>query len=213
MKEELLLRETLMMNGYPEKFIEVHSKRKIRDEKVPNAPKKDVYLRLPFKGDHILNHISHKVKSALNRVYPAAQLTMLSSCRGINLDTKKGNLPTTSISYVIYRFTCSCGDTYIGRTNRQLSQRISEHIPKWLLNSLTLKNPDNSTKTINPASPIAKHLWDSGHVVDPKSAFSILLRNRNAKLLSLSEALLIKIHHPRLCIQKILTHNVCLPWT
>ena len=140
MQEESFIRKTLIMNGYPEKFIDVHSKIKSKPLPIQQASKKEVYLWLPFKGDHLLNHINQKLKSAIGRVYPAAQLRMLSSCQGIKLDTNRGSPTIRSTSHIIYQFVCSCGDTYIGRTNRQLSQRISEHIPKWLLNSMTGKN-------------------------------------------------------------------------
>ena len=209
-EEEIFLKRTLQAIGYPEKFIDIHSKRRSEFTKTQLAARKDVYIRLKFKGDHLLNHIGHKIRSALGRVYPAAQLRILTTTRDIKFKDRERDLPNIFASNVIYQFACSCGDIYIGRTSRQLSKRISEHIPQWLRKSIL--NEDNEIGTRNPASSIARHLMETGHKVDPVNSFSILLRNTNAKILSLSEALFIRLRKPTLCIQKCLTQTVCLPW-
>ena len=64
------------------------------------------------------------------------------------------NGPTTSVC--VYKFNCSCGISYIGRTTRRLSKRIKEHLPSWLgkgvvkkINSLILENLVNNNHSVN----------------------------------------------------------------
>ena len=175
-------------------------------------PRKPIYLNLAFKGDQPLNDAHYKLKSALRRTYPSAQLRLIPSTRGINLDKGQRSQLENSASHVIYQFTCSCGDIYIGRTDRQLTQRMSEHIPKWLKRSMLLGSPKHQPSNRNPSSSIAKHILATGHTVDPISSFQPLLRNLNSKLLAFSEAMLIRLRNPPLCSQKVLTQSIHLPW-
>ena len=140
----------------------------------------------------------HTTKSnqPLRRTYPSAQLRLIPSTRGINLDKGQRSQLENSASHVIYQFTCSCGDIYIGRTDRQLTQRMSEHIPKWLKRSMLLGSPKHQPSNRNPSSSIAKHILATGHTVDPISSFQPLLRNLNSKLLAFSEAMLIRLRNP-----------------
>jgi predicted GIY-YIG superfamily endonuclease len=72
-------------------------------------------------------------------------------------------------SFVIYKITCSCGATYIGKTHRHLGTRIYEH-----------KN--------NPASAVHKHLvdnpthfviWDNTEIVDTAdSKLKLLIKEK-----------------------------------
>ena len=67
-------------------------------------------------------------------------------------------------SNCIYLFSCICSSTYIGRTERILSTRISEHLPKNLIL--------NRSKL--PTSAIGRHILDSGHVVDRNQSFKVI---------------------------------------
>ena len=211
-KEEEFIKQTLQANGYPESFIERHRQQKNRAEPVHVASKKQVVIFLPFKGDHVFNQINHNLKSALKRSYMAAELRLLQTTKGLCLKTHSIGSNQSTASHVIYQFTCSCGDTYIGRTDRCLAQRVSEHIPKWLVQRMTQPRTSTLACDKNPASSITKHLMKTGHKVDLTQSFKVLLRNRTPRLLAFCEALLITTHRPPLCSQKKLTHNVCLPW-
>jgi hypothetical protein len=48
-----LLQETLSENGYPMKFIEKYAKIRINEHPILTAPRKNVFIRLPFKGDDV----------------------------------------------------------------------------------------------------------------------------------------------------------------
>ena len=76
----------------------------------------------------------------------------------------KDKAPVLDTANCIYEFTRICGSKYIGRTERCLSTRIKEHLPKWLLQS-----EDKIAK-----SSITKHLLDTKHSVDPKVAFRVI---------------------------------------
>ncbi|KAA3672759.1 uncharacterized protein DEA37_0006419 [Paragonimus westermani] len=105
-----------------------------------------------------------------------------------------------------------CGEIYIGRTDRCLRQRMAEHTPRWLIRAMTQRTLATERLRRNPTSSITKHIMETGHVVDPANSFQVLLRNKNPKLLAFSEAMLINTHRPALCVHKLLTHAVCLPW-
>ena len=189
-----------------------HSIFKSTSEPVTSVPKKDVFLSLYFKGDHIAADIKRKVNAALNRTYLAARLQLIWSTRRVMLNHVSRDSCIYSASHVIYQFTCSCGDVYIGRTDRCLNERMAEHIPKWLVKSMSRTDSHTSTVKRSLASSIGRHLQETGHVVDPDIAFTTVLRNRNRKLLAIFEALIIRLRNPGLCAQKRITHSVGLPW-
>jgi hypothetical protein len=211
-KEQQLIKDSLILNGYPEKSIEVHCK--ATPSKVPaiTVDKKEVILTLPFRGDHLANDIRQKLRSALERTYFAARLRLVQTTNGINFQNRSQNISGQPVSHVVYQFTCSCGDTYIGRTDRYLLERMAEHIPKYLVRIMATQGT-TKTENRNPASSIAKHLLAKGHVVDPEHSFKVLVRCRNPRLLAFYEAILIKRHDPILCAQKQLKQTLCLPWT
>ena len=126
----------------------------------------------------------HATKSNQHCVAHTHQLRLIPSAREINLDKVQRSQLENSASYVIYQFTCSCGDIYIGRTDRQLTPRMSEHIPKWLTRSTLLGSPKRQPSNIDPSSSIAKHILATDHTVDPISSFQPALRNLNSKLLA-----------------------------
>lgn len=63
-----------------------------------------------------------------------------------------------------------------------------------------------------PASSIAKHLMETGHVIQPTNAFRVLMRHCKPAILKSLEALLISRHRPILCVHQFLTLNVRLSW-
>ena len=109
----------------------------------------------------------------------------------------------------VYQFNCSCGASYIGRTQRALSLRIREHVPAWLGKGVT--------KSINSA--ILSHLVDSEHHIKIEEAFSVLYQvpktlpqRARLRLLYTAEAIWINTKKPNLCIQKRYIQPLCLPW-
>ena len=112
---------------------------------------------------------------------------------------------------------CGCDATYVGRTERQLQARVSEHVPRWLdryIHQSTLNTIDQTQGQLNrlPNSAIGRHLIETGHCMNAQFAFKILARSRNKLVLRFAEALAIKRLKPSLCIQKDFVINLALPW-
>ena len=173
-KEVELIRTTLIHNGYPARFIDKHSRPKPDRTVEMTVPRKPVYISLPFKGDDVALLMKRRLGAAIKRTYFAADLILLHKTARVPCTPRKEPISPLAKSNVIYQFTCTCGLQYIGRTVRRLCNRISEHIPKWLIVS-----GNGVTR-----SAITKHLHESGHVVDPKSAFRIILHVRNKRVIA-----------------------------
>ena len=89
----------------------------------------------------------------------------------------KDVLPPHHINSVIYKYTCSCGSDYIGRTSNRLDLRIKQHFPARILN-LELKRG----QLVNiSGSSIADHIVNSRECVADFNVdrFSILSRSHS----------------------------------
>ena len=204
------IKATLLSNGYPLDFIEEHSAH-VAD---PPAPKpegpdrKAIYLRLPYIGEPAMRMVRRELTATM-RIFPAAELKILPVTTPIPIASPKDILPVLSIPNVVYQFTCACGLRYVGKTRRCLSQRIKEHLPRWL--NSTARRPPRSTRP--PQSAITRHLQTCA--ADPTLAhknFKILYRPRSQLLLDILEALVIRRTAPPLCQQKEHLLTLLLPW-
>ncbi|CAI2738933.1 unnamed protein product [Dicrocoelium dendriticum] len=207
--ELTLIQNLLRENGYPDRFILRNMQSKPDQLQVQTAEKKELFIRLPFKGDAAAERVTRSLSTAVKSTFPAAKLRCTFSTEPLIRIYNKDKLPTLTASMVIYQFKCACGATYIGRTARQLSKRIKEHLPRWLRRG--------GTGAIT--SSVMAHLVDSGHEVDPVSAFRILyrvppLQSKGLRLrtLATAEAISIRLYQPLLCAQKKLIEAVQLPW-
>ena len=152
------------------------------------VPRKPLYLTLQYKSDNTSEETKRKLKAAIARTFPAAELRLRFKYRGYNLANEGINSSTLSTLYAVYQFTCSCEDKYIGRTERCLSRRIAEHISKYLRSLMNWRTPTTHNVKRNPTSSIAKHILDTWNKVDPETSFGILLHNHNLKVLQLCGA-------------------------
>ena len=168
-QQEVELLETIPKeNGYPNSFIKRYSQNEILASKTASACKKNVYICLPFKWDVVSTQIEHRLGAAIGKTYYAANSILTYDTKRL---LKESNVDKKSLhvtSNCIYLFSCICGSTCIGRTERILSTRISEHPPK----NLTL----NGSKL--PTSVIGRHILDSGHV-DRNLSFKVIARVKN----------------------------------
>ena len=104
------------------------------------------------------------------------------------------------INSVIYKYTCSCGSDYIGRTSNRLDLCIKQHLPARILN-LELKRG----QLVNTSSfSIADHMinsreWVSDFNVDQ---FSILSWSHSLYHLKVLETLYIRSLQPSLSKQR-----------
>ena len=113
------------------------------------------------------------------------------------LPSVKDRTPVQDTSKCIYEFTCICGSKYIGRTERCLSTRVREHLPKWLINSVD-RTPKSST---------TRYLLDSEQSMDFNNSFQVINKQSNSQLIKFAEACAIRIYRPNLCIQKEMVVN------
>jgi hypothetical protein len=206
------LRSILLENGYPANFIERFQRCRERKMSVPLAEKKRVFIELPYKGEEIHTIICERLNSAINRAYNAAKLVIINRTKSLPVSPKRRSAVDTVTSHIIYEWQCSCGHSYIGRTNRQLSTRMSEHIPKWLANQISHPDYVIGTEGRHPASSVAKHLIETGHRVNIANSFKIIFHTPKPQLLRFAEALAIKRKNPELCVQKQFVITLRLPW-
>ena len=206
-----ILKNTLRRNGYPDKFVKkylVENTVKIR-RNCETVSKKTLYLKLDFKGDIAGDILTRRLKRSVERTFYAAKLHITFSTKPVLTQLIKDKLPKMGSSMCVYQFNCSCGASYIGRTQRALSLRIREHVPAWLGKGVT--------KSINSA--ILSHLVDSEHHIKIEEAFSVLYQvpktlpqRARLRLLYIAEAIWINSRKPNLCIQKKYIQPLCLPW-
>ena len=90
-------------------------------------------------------------------------------------------------SNVVYRLTCSCNNTYIGQSRRNLITRLPDHDP----GNKRCSNID-----------VTKHLLENpSHIIDFKTP-EILATGRNTKDLLIKETLLIQKNSPSINIDE-----------
>jgi hypothetical protein len=147
--------------------------------------------------------------ATISKTFPAAKLVILFKSSPIWISRLKDNLPTSSSSFCIYSLTCDCQAKYVERTTRRLSDRIREHMPRWLCNGT--KKPISSA--------IGSHFIDTGHRIPTTEEFSIVyqaprMKSRvvRTRLLATAEAIAIRIADPSLCAQKQFVLSLQLLW-
>ena len=131
-KELELITNTLLTNGYPKRFIDKHSVPSAKPEVVPSVEKLKVYIELPFKGDLEMKRITQRLSASVCSTYNAAEIRVINKTQRLPLPSIKGDQAIGAKAHCIYQFTCDCGNSYIGRTDRCLNSRIKEHLPKWV---------------------------------------------------------------------------------
>ena len=150
-----------------------------------------------------------RLNKALERTFNAATLRIHFTSSPVLPLNSKDRLPVHNSSMVVYSFVCGCSANYVGRTTRHLSTRIREHTPAWLGMGLQ--------KSITSA--IVGHLIDCNHPVNRDQSFTVIYRvprNRSRlirkQILSVAEAIAIRIFTPTLCGQKNFVRSLQLPW-
>ena len=113
----------------------------------------------------------------------------------------KDKIPNTSRSNLVYEFTCpGCNSSYIGKTERNLATRLSEHsdpqkssIAKHLSESDIFDNLNdiNYKDTNKPDTPLSRH-----NLIMANTQTLHTLKHTNSNLLLFLEALYIKYRNP-----------------
>ncbi|CAM0512582.1 unnamed protein product [Fasciola hepatica] len=190
------LKESLTRNAYPDAFIEKHSKPKLIRQTNCSAEKLLVTLCLPFIRDDINCLLKRPLGSALaQNKYYAPDLRIIHRTIEIPTPSVKQRPPLYTKSNLIYQFQCSCGATYVGRTERQLRNRVIEYIPNWVQRFVMQSGSDqrhngNVRKHKIPSSAVgrrpsavARHLLMTQHPADRTTAFRVIYVEKNTRLL------------------------------
>ena len=130
------IRPTLSKNGYPLSVLDdvVHDfVNKFDRAKRCTVNKCPVYLPLPYidsRGEKFAKYIT----TAVGKCYFSAAVRVIFLTRTAFVSMRKDVLPPHHINSVIYKYTCSCGSDFIGRTSNRLDLRIKQHLPACILN-------------------------------------------------------------------------------
>ncbi|CAH8582464.1 unnamed protein product [Heterobilharzia americana] len=209
--ENKFLTDTLVENGYPLQFVNHCKKQLTPKPTVSSVPKKSIFLKVPYRGETSSMILKQRLKSVISKTYYAAQLIIVETTKHLLHHKPQPRTNDYITSNCVYQFTCMCGHTYIGRSNRSMQTRVGEHIPKWLekqFNTQTLISAGDR----HPSSSIAKHIIEMNHKVNTKTAFKIIYRNNQGRILKFAEALAIRKLNPPLCVQKQFVVSLNLPW-
>nr|CAH8828540.1 unnamed protein product [Trichobilharzia regenti] len=210
-EEERILTQTLVDNNYPEKFIRRYKVVRTPRPTLQLAPKKDVYIKLPYMGHQNSLITRQRLNAAVKKTFYAANIIILENVKPLYLSKPFEHAKNDVTSHCIYQFECTCGHTYIGRTHRSLQVRASEHIPKWLQKQMESSEPINGENR-RPSSSIAKHIIETGHKIDVNRSFKPIYKTCLGRILKFVEALAIRKFKPPLCVQKQFVITLNLPW-
>ena len=197
------LRSIFMNNGFPIKIINKYIQQAMTPmtkDKQEGTPRR-VTFKLPYIGN-VSRGFSSRICETVKKAYPTTKPTVCFTTTHAFRKTPKEALPAFTKSYVIYQYTCSCAETYVGKTTQRLSERIKQHIP-----------PNIATRKSNQAdSAILAHLRNKPACVptNAQELFRILARARSSYHLDILEAMYIRSLEPSLCAQKEFVKSLTL---
>ena len=182
-----------------------HLKRKSDYDKESTNHKK-IDLNLPFKGNNSADLLRKQLENIVRKCYPTvkANVTFYNQPRLFSLESKK----VQRASRTVYKFTCGCGSSYVGKTTQRLKTRIRQHVPAGLRRQLGKITRSRSTE--KQSSAVARHLLNSascGRKYED-GMFSVLAEARDDLQLSVLESLFISTHKPDLCTKTEQGRNV-----
>ena len=171
-KEIDYLGSVLISNGYPKTFLDSQINRFLLRKFAPQVKetvfgpeKKPVMLCLPYCGTDSLK-LKRQLIRTFSAVAPWINLRIIFKpvfklgC----LSRLKSQLPTLSMSKVVYKVSChDCDEFYIGKTIRRLEQRMHEH------------SKDNN-------SALFEHELSTGHHIEYKSSIVLATDNFQTRL-------------------------------
>ena len=197
------LRSIFMNNGFPIKIINKYIQQAMTPmtkDKQEGTPRR-VTFKLPYIGN-VSRGFSSRICETVKKAYPTTEPTVCFTTTHAFRKTPKEALPAVTKSYVIYQYTCSCAETYVGNTTQRLSERIKQHIP-----------PNIATRKSKQAdSAILAHIRNKPACVptNAQERFRILARARSSYHLDILEAMYIRSLEPSLCAQKEFVKSLTL---
>ena len=192
------LTRSLLANGYPKDFIFKYSQSPSQHLPVFGPEPKPVFIKIPYLGESFSKVVLRRI-SNVRHVLPCVKpVVLFSTCR-VPVRSVKDFVPQLDQSHLIYQFTCDCGYSYVGRTERTLRERTKEHLPRWLATSD--RRPRSSAP---PASNITRHVMSCTHYRprSDSSNFTVLFRSSVSSHLRVLEALSILQLKPPLSLKQ-----------
>lgn len=207
LQEELnTLTKILEDNGYPDWFIQRHSKER---EKMIGPKRKEVRLVLPYKGEIPAQTATNQLRKVTMNEFPHVNPVIIYTTRKCYRQDGYSRTENRDPSMIVYQYKCFCGSSYVGRTQFPASRRHRQHIPDWL-NKGQRARPRSTTE---PDSSITRHLMSCPNLQPgARTRFFVLRRCTNKRQLCIVEALLIGRLKPDLCQQKETVIGLLLPW-
>ena len=153
---------------------------------IPNVPKRNVFVKLPFLGSTSFQ-IWKKLQKLFSDKLTSCNLKIVftSPVRVKGFLTFKNKLPKLLLSGLAYQYKCGgCNATYYGKTKRHFKVRICEHLGISHLTEKKVKIDNNKLTAIQ------EHLLCCNYSPSFED-FSILTRESNGFKLKIMESLLI----------------------
>ena len=197
------IKSILLKNGYPEDIIDINIARRTKlfnSEKQYGPKLCPVYLTLPWIGSRSVQYqqiLNRSIKSCFGPVALRVHFSTTPLMR-FNL---KDPLPATLRSMLVYEFKCFCEKKYVGKTERRIKDRISDHVPAPIRNGKIHNAPLPSSE--KKTSSIAIHLCENRQCAEAYSEdrFRVIATARTSFHLSVLEAAYISSTKPILCRQ------------
>lgn len=136
------------------------------------VPKKLLYFKLPYLGEHLSKIFKRKLLNFIAENYPQIDLRIIFHNQNCiqNYFKFKDRLPLSLVSSLVYQYTCrECSAAYIGETRKQMKVRTSQH------KGISYRTDRDISEPLH--SKIRDHANNFNHP----------LRNENFKLLSKSK--------------------------
>ena len=171
-KEFSFIKNLLQQNGFPLYLIEKVIRKTLDNLMNPKpvvltVPKDKIVFKLPYMGP-LSNLIIKKLKKVLRANFTTVDIRpIFVNTRSIgSFFSFKDKIPISICSSVIYNYTCgACDASYIGKTTRNLSIRIDEHLGVSYRTKQPLVKPMSSS--------IRDHMETHGHPVKREN-FSVM---------------------------------------
>ena len=206
------LQSIFVENGYPVNVvhrimgntrdnIKMKQEHATANETVPGCGEQvgPITVCLPWIGQHSMK-FRRDIVETMKRGFPLAAPRVVFTTTKAFSGRAKDILPEKSRSFVVYEYSCCCGQHYVGKTTQRFSERIKQHVP-----SRILKSPPDRRKGKSD-SAITDHLKSNikciGDFESMNGRFRSLAQARNRPHLDILEALYIAKMSPSLCRQK-----------
>ena len=163
----------------------------MRPVPITTVPQKTIYFKIPYYGPYSYV-MKRKISQLFTKFYPQIKLRIL--LENTNTISKlfrfKDRLPTNLSSGIVYKYSCGeCSASYVGKTQRHLITRISEHKGMSVRTGMHLTNPSFSN--------IREHAFHNNHRILDKN-FNVIAKSAWNEELLILESLLIHQHKPSL---------------